>query len=191
MQQVLLWFFHIVAVFWGTKFPFHAKSFQRKGYFKYVHAAMLITSIALPFVPVAVVQGTGKSTLSQIPAFLCTARSPEAFFYSFVLPASIILAAGMSLVVLIFQVIVHVTQTQTQRNGTHNDQVRFTIKYSNTQFINFCITQGFHCPIKAMWSKANLYIHQNSGELKVLTIFCYFSILTVILLTNTIPYDSS
>ena len=131
MQQVLLWFFHIVAVFWGTKFPFHAKSFQRKGYFKYVHAAMLITSIALPFVPVAVVQGTGKSTLAQIPAFLCTARSPEAFFYSFVLPASIILAAGMSLVVLIFQVIVHVTQTQTQRNGTHNDQVRFTIKYSN------------------------------------------------------------
>ena len=36
-----------------------------------------------------------------------------------------------------------------------------------------------------MWSKANLYIHQNSGELKVLTVFCYFSILTVILLANT------
>ena len=127
MQQSLLWFFHIVAVFWGTKFPFHAKSFQRKGHFKYVHAAMLITSIVLPFVPVAVVQGTGGSTLAQIPAFLCSARSPEAFFYSFILPVSIIVATGLSLVVLIFQVIVHVTQTQTQRNGTQDDQVRFAI----------------------------------------------------------------
>ena len=128
LQQTLFWFFHIVAVFWGTKFPFHAKAYQRKGYFKYVHAGMLLISIGLPFIPVAVLHGTGGSSFSQFPNYLCTARSADAFFYSFILPASIILGAGMSLVVLIFQVIVHVTQTQTsQRNGTHGDQVRLAI----------------------------------------------------------------
>ena len=47
-----------------------------------------------------------------------------------------------------------------------------------------CITQGFHY-LKAVWSKAKLYFHQNSGELKVLTVFCYYSIFTIFLLAST------
>ena len=123
MQQTLLWFFHIVAVFWGTKFPFHAKSFQRKGYFKYVHAAMLVISILLPFAPVTAVYATGGSTFAQFPAFLCSARSPATFFYSFILPTCILIAIGMTLVVLIFQVLLHVTQNPPLRNDTQGSQV--------------------------------------------------------------------
>ena len=110
LQQILMWFFHIIAVFWTIKFPFHAKSFETKGYTRYVHYGMLALTFILPFITIIVIAGTGGCRASRIPAIICLARKPDVTFYAFVLPLSILTAAGMSLIVVMFWILYHITR---------------------------------------------------------------------------------
>ena len=118
LQESVLWPFHIVIVFWGAKFPFHAKSLQRKGYFRYIHVIAVMTALVLPLMTSAAILSTGGSVIASFPPFGCAAKNGKATFYTNVLPASIIHAFGISLLVLIFQVVIHVTtkQAKQQRN---------------------------------------------------------------------------
>ena len=108
LQQVLMWFLHILAVYWKIRFPLHAKSFEVKGYATYVHVAMLALIILLPFISIAVVFGTGGCRLSRFPNIICQAKDPDATFYALVLPMSILTAAGISVIILIFWVLYYV-----------------------------------------------------------------------------------
>ena len=110
MQQLLLWFFHIIAVFWTIKFPFHAKSFENKGYTRFVHFGMIALTFIVPSISVAVVFGTGGCRTARIPAIICLARETNATFYAFVLPLSIVTAAGISLIVYMFWILYHITR---------------------------------------------------------------------------------
>ena len=110
MQQLLLWFFHIIAVFWTIRFPFHAKSFENKGYTRFVHFGMIALTFIVPSISVAVVFGTGGCRTARIPAIICLARETNATFYAFVLPLSIVTAAGISLIVYMFWILYHITR---------------------------------------------------------------------------------
>ena len=71
---------------------------------------MLGIAIVVPCIPVAAVLGTGDSALATFPPFQCFARSTDVIYYTFILPASIIMGAGLTLLILILHKIIHVTE---------------------------------------------------------------------------------
>ena len=103
---VIFWLFHILIIFWGTVFPFHAKNFEMKGYFRYIHIIMAVTGISLPWASVGAIIGTGKLTVPQVPPFVCLSMNSDANIYLFLLPLSIMTATGISLITIILSVII-------------------------------------------------------------------------------------
>ena len=97
----MFWIFHIVILFWKIVFPFHARSFETRGYFQYIHLAMVIAAIVLPWESLATILGKGGLTIPQFPPIVCLARDTDVTFYSFILPISIINATGVSLIAII------------------------------------------------------------------------------------------
>ena len=79
-----------MILFWGIVFPFHARNYENRGYFRYVHIAMVIAAIVLPLESVGVILGTGGLTIPRFPPLLCFAREVDADYYTFVIPVSII-----------------------------------------------------------------------------------------------------
>ena len=97
----MFWIFHIVILFWRIVFPFHARSYETRGYFRYIHIGMVVAAIVLPLESVSVFLGTGGLTIPRFPPVACFAREPDASYFAFVLPISIISATGVSLLIII------------------------------------------------------------------------------------------
>ena len=101
----MFWIFHIVILFWRIVFPFHARTYETRGYFRYVHIVMVIAAIVLPLESVGVLLGTGGLIIPRFPPISCYARETDASFFAFVLPITFISATGVSLLVIILWVI--------------------------------------------------------------------------------------
>ena len=93
------WFFHTVSVFWNVWFPIQARYFKTRGHIKYIHTAVVMSTLIFSAIPIGVAFGTGGYNF--IPWLGCIARSSDAYFYSFVLPLCILYAIGMTLIILI------------------------------------------------------------------------------------------
>ena len=106
IAYTMFWLFHVVILFWGIMFPFHAKTYENRGYFPYIHIMMLIAAIVLPLESVGVILGTGGLTISGFPPRTCFAREPDASYFAFVLPLSVMGAAGVSLIIIILWVVI-------------------------------------------------------------------------------------
>ena len=95
-----------MILFWGIMFPFHARSYENRGYFRYIHIVMLIAAIVLPLESVGVLLGTGGLTIPRFPPVTCYARETDASYFAFVLPVSVVGAIGVSLIILILWVVI-------------------------------------------------------------------------------------
>ena len=115
LVQALFWFFHIIILFWGIKFPFHAKRFETRGYLKYVHIAMVVLAIFLPCGYIAAVAATGGATIARFPPLFCFARNVDAYFYSLVVPICIIDGAATSLLLVILWSLITTLWTQKRK----------------------------------------------------------------------------
>ena len=62
----------------------------------------VLIAIFLPCIPVAVVFGTGGFINARFPPSLCISKSADAAFFSLVLPVSILIASGVSLLLAVF-----------------------------------------------------------------------------------------
>ena len=102
LQQVFIWFFHVVVMFWGIKFPFSSRRFRKKGYAKYLHFSLVLLSFVLPVVTLVVGFETGGYSMPRFPPTTCLAVNLDATFYSFILPITVIMALGISLVACMF-----------------------------------------------------------------------------------------
>ena len=111
-QALLLWLFHILAIFFGLQFPMRAKFLKKDGYFRYIHLIMLGLAIVLPCIPIAVVQATGGSMLVTSPPFQCYATNIDAIYYTVILPGCIMLGTGITLTILILHIIIHATESR-------------------------------------------------------------------------------
>lgn len=98
LQQVCIWFFHVVVIFWGIAFPFSSRRLKKKGYQKVLHLSIVLISFVFPVIPLAVGFATGGYTIPRFPPTTCLAANLDATFYSFILPITVIMAAGISLV---------------------------------------------------------------------------------------------
>ena len=112
-MQSLFWFFHIIILFWGIKFPFHAKRFETRGYSKYIHFAIVFLAISIPCGNITAVVATGGVTIARFPPLFCVPRNVHAYLYSYIFPLCIINGAGTSLLLLIMWSLI--TKLWTQR----------------------------------------------------------------------------
>ncbi|KAL5516252.1 hypothetical protein EMCRGX_G001538 [Ephydatia muelleri] len=94
------WLFHIASVFWLFIFPLHAKlNFMRVGC---LHGILVAGGVLLPLPGVVIALATGGYTIGRHPPLLCTTKDPRVFYYSVVLLSSGILAAGLSMLVVLY-----------------------------------------------------------------------------------------
>jgi len=106
-QLAVWWFCHVVSLFWGIQFPFHARLFKTTGRIKYIHITMVIVGLVLPTLPVIVAFTAGNPSSrgfrpTRFPPILCTSLQRDPTFYSLVLPINILIAVGVPLVIIIF-----------------------------------------------------------------------------------------
>ena len=107
-QLTVWWFCHEVSMFWGIRFPFHARSFETSHRTKYVHITMVAVGLVLPALPVIVTFTTGDPSgfgLTRFPPILCTGLQRSSTFYSLVLAINILMAIGIPLLIIIFWII--------------------------------------------------------------------------------------
>lgn len=97
LQISLLWLFHVFTLFWTIRFPLHFTAFRKTTRFKYLHISMLCAALFVPAIPIVVMLNTRGFVNSRFPPLFCLARNDDATFYTFILPATIILALGISL----------------------------------------------------------------------------------------------
>ena len=91
-----------IVMFWGIQFPFSSRRFKMKGYAKYLHLSLVLLSFVLPVVPLVVGFETGGYSMPRFPPTTCLADNKDATFYSFILPITVIMALGISLVACMF-----------------------------------------------------------------------------------------
>ena len=101
MQLALWWLLHIIVIFSGITFPFKTRSIRAAGRCRHVHIVMLTIGLIVPCAPVAI-SFVRRGYGSVSPTFLCTPRDGAASFYSLVLPISVFLATGISMLVIMF-----------------------------------------------------------------------------------------
>jgi len=97
----------VVAVFLAVVFPFHKRKLDAEGRTKYIYSAMILLGLILPCVPVAVSFGTGGFVAINAD-FPCIGRDRRAIVYSFVLAESVLIATGISLLIIVFRKIIKV-----------------------------------------------------------------------------------
>ena len=107
LQLLLWWLCHITAVFQGTLFPLHTKGLQSRKKLKYIHVTMFILGWVLPVGPTAIIAHTGI-TLTRSPIILCTGHNANAIFGAMVVPISIVIASGATMLVFILWTVIKV-----------------------------------------------------------------------------------
>ena len=88
----------MTALFLKIKFPFHAKRFEKS---RKIQLLVVLLALFLTTIPVIVSFSTGGFVTNHYPPRLCVSKSREAAYYTIVLPSSIILATGTSLLVMV------------------------------------------------------------------------------------------
>eukprot|EP00731_Ephydatia_muelleri_P010669 Em0005g1255a len=102
MELAVLWIFHVAVIFWNVIFPLQVMDFNSRHWMKYIHALIVCVALLIPATTVAVVFGTGGFVSGTFPPLLCVSKSSEAAFYALVLPISIIIPSGVTLLLVVF-----------------------------------------------------------------------------------------
>lgn len=129
-QISVWWFCHVVSLFWGIQFPFHAKSFKTAHRLKYIHIPMVIVGLVLPTLPGIVASTAGDPTvrgfrITTTSPIRCSSLRKDIIIYSLVLPMNLIVVIGISLLVIIFWVIHKVIIIQYCKNVTQSSPPSF------------------------------------------------------------------
>ena len=104
--QLALWaVFHVAALFLAVVFPFHKRKFDAEGKNKYIYSTVVLLGLILPCVPVAVTFGTGGFVVRdvQFPPIVCLGRDRGSTVYSLGIAESVLIATGISLLIIVFR----------------------------------------------------------------------------------------
>lgn len=117
MQLLLWWLWHTLAVFWAVAWPFRAKKFNISRNTKYVHIGFVVASLLLPVAPVLIILFISSAptlqlagyTVTRSPPFVCAGHDITVNFWAFIFPISLLLAVGVTMLVLIMRIVIRVT----------------------------------------------------------------------------------
>lgn len=139
LQATLSWLFYTTALFWVVVFPLQARSHQNSSKLKYTYVACFIAAIAIPVVPIIVSMASfavrvktnpillsGGVTFAsgglgyinpRFPNFLgCTSSNIDVFFFTLLLPSTIMFMIGIAEMVVIFWKILKVSVKKAKRS---------------------------------------------------------------------------
>ena len=119
LSVALWWFMLIASLLWKIWFPYNAKMCQTKHQIKYIHIGCGLAGFLIPFTPIIAHMASfaqrAKSDLNtdfvsgglgfifvRFPPLPCNGNSKVIAFYTNILPSDLILAAGITLILLIF-----------------------------------------------------------------------------------------
>ena len=102
MQIAVLWLCHVSIIFWTVSWPAHYMTFTANHHMKYIHVLIMIAATLAPSVVLIVAFMTGGFRNSRFPPVLCVPKSADAGFYSLVLPISVMIPTGASLLLIAF-----------------------------------------------------------------------------------------
>ena len=80
----------------------HARSFKKRGYFRYFHIAVVVIALTLPFVTIARTFEKGGFTVTRFPNFVCAAADPDVLFYWFNFFFRLNSGAGVIMITIMF-----------------------------------------------------------------------------------------
>ena len=174
-QLAMFWLCHIFALFWGLKFPFHARSFQKTHRTKYIHIAGVLIGLLVPLVPVAATMiqfSHGKSSseavrgglgfgIARIPPILCSGIDTDTTFYSLILPLSLLMMVGITFVALIFWIVHKVMHTLLKYYAVYFCPFHSVIRlyhsimdYSRQDHPRIPVTESKPAPLKGRFSSS-------------------------------------
>ena len=120
LAAAIWWFMLTISLFWKLWFPFNARRRESKHQIKYIHISCILIGILVPFIPIIALMSNYSIQLKSNPSnttFVsgglgfasvrsppvpCNGNSKEVIFYTNILPADIMLAVGITLIILIF-----------------------------------------------------------------------------------------
>ena len=108
VQLALWWIFYVIFLFWGLAFPFHYRSIDSGGKFKYLHLSAVVVALLLPGINIGISHGTGGYNWDAIPPLLCLPTEGIVGFYSILFPISALTIIGLTLMLLVFWILVKV-----------------------------------------------------------------------------------
>ena len=129
MQLLLWWLWHTLAVFWAVAWPFHAKKFNISRNTKYIHIGFVLASLLLPVAPVLIIlfistrptlQLAGY-TVTRSPPIVCAGHDITVNFWAFIFPISLLLAIGVTMLVLIMRIVIRVISIVVYCTKLHGD----------------------------------------------------------------------
>ena len=97
----LLWIVHISSLFWKIYFPLTTVSFKNIRRTKYIHVTCLIAALFLSLISPMANHLKGGFIMIDFPPLFCGGRDTDVTFYVHLLPITILLGVGTSLLVLI------------------------------------------------------------------------------------------
>ena len=92
----------MIAMSFAVFFPHHFRNLGAMHRLKYIHIIEVVIGLIVPIIPVVVILETDGYGLPRFPPFTCTPIDPDATYYSLILPSSVFLAVGISLMILVF-----------------------------------------------------------------------------------------
>jgi hypothetical protein len=114
LQLNLWWVFHVTILFWKILFPFHSMRYVKKMY--QIHIVCVLVGIIFPLLPVlatithsqivdyAATEGLPSGLgfgLATFPPVLCYALNKDVVFYSFILPVTLLMFWGITVLLVI------------------------------------------------------------------------------------------
>ncbi|ORU95081.1 MAG: hypothetical protein A6F71_10480 [Cycloclasticus sp. symbiont of Poecilosclerida sp. M] len=133
LSVALWWFMLTAALFWKIWFPINARLRETKHHIKYIHIVSVLIGALTPLIPVIALMSrfadnvntdtTSNTTFLQgglgfasvrFPPVPCNGNSKVIIFYTNILPADILLATGITFIVLIFWT-VHKVSSRTHK----------------------------------------------------------------------------
>ena len=113
IQATLWWIFHILAVFWKVRFPFHSRYYDKTKRTRYIHISCIILAIIVPTIAPITISLEGGFIMTRFPPIACVGREADASFYSIVFPITLMYAAGTTFLLAILWRIRRVSSTCT------------------------------------------------------------------------------
>ena len=92
----------------GTLSPLKMNHLRASKKLKYMHIVAVILGIVLPMGPLVAFGKIGRVTMTRFPTILCTSSDKHVTFGLMVVPMSIIIAMGSTLLVFVFRTVVKV-----------------------------------------------------------------------------------
>ena len=94
------WLFHTAVIMYGVLWPLKYK-YYKENCCKYIHAGTLLLGLVIPAIPALAANWASGYGISVLSHYVCTVREKKLTFYGLLVPADLLLIAGVIMLIII------------------------------------------------------------------------------------------